>query len=426
MRILHITTSDTGGAGRAAYRLHRGLQHAGHQSAMLVAQRHGDDTAVWCSRNGLARVPTRLAQHLTSRGPGWEFFSDDRSKHGAELVEQLPDCDVINLHWVARFIDYQSFFSHVAASTPVVWTLHDMNPFTGGCHYSDGCHGFVEQCGACPQLESTLVDDLSHEIWQRKSDSYARIPPLNMRIVTPSQWLAGEMRRSALLGRYPVSVIPNGLDTQAFAPRDRIHAREVLGIPPQAAVVLFVAEWTDNRRKGFALLSEALARLNKRLNCFLLSLGGHPPAEVLDIPRLHLGVVGNERLLSLIYSAADVFVIPSREDNLPNTVLEAMACGTPVVGFEVGGIPEMVRPGITGLLAPPEDAAALGQAISELLQDHQGRTKMAAQCRRIAVEEYAVEIQARRYGQLYQQLCTGTQKLPQNQEYRPMALTDGG
>jgi glycosyltransferase involved in cell wall biosynthesis len=170
---------------------------------------------------------------------------------------------------------------------------------------------------------------------------------------------------------------------------------------------LFVADSTDNWRKGFVLLAEALSGLTELPNLFLVSLGGDKPALNSHIDHLHLGHTDNDRLLSFAYSAADVFVISSLQDNFPNTVLEALACGTPVVGFSVGGIPEMVRSGVTGLLAPPEDEHALAGDIASLLENDELRTEMSANCRRVAIEEYSLEIQANRYIKLYEALING-------------------
>ena len=178
-------------------------------------------------------------------------------------------------------------------------------------------------------------------------------------------------------------------------------ARAALQVPQDVQVVLFVADGVDNQRKGLALLVEALAGLTMSDDLFLLILGRGQSTLELSFPHVHLGHVENDRLLPLIYSAADLFIIPSMQDNLPNTVLESLACSTPVVGFDVGGIPDMVRPGETGSLVPAGDVIALRDAISRLLHDHEMRASMSAACRRVAVEEYRLEIQARRYADLY-------------------------
>jgi glycosyltransferase involved in cell wall biosynthesis len=215
--------------------------------------------------------------------------------------------------------------------------------------------------------------------------------------------MADRVAESPLLSRFPMTVIPNGLDVTEFAPGDTCGARDALGVPQDAKVVLFVAESTANRRKGFDLLAEALGGLRDADNLLLLSVGRHQPELNGRIPHRHLGSVEHYQL-PLVYRAADLFVIPSLQDNLPNTVLESMACGTPVVGFAVGGIPDMVRQDATGLLARAADPDALRVAIDELLGDAPRRLDMGRRCRQVAVEEYSLERQARRYGELYQSL----------------------
>jgi glycosyltransferase involved in cell wall biosynthesis len=275
-----------------------------------------------------------------------------------------------------------------------------MNAFTGGCHYDDGCGRYANRCGACPQLGSALPNDLSQRVWARKKRVFDRINPARLQLVTPSRWLAGEVKRSSLLRDFPVTVIPNGVDTDCFAPRDRQFARQVLGVPEDADVVLFVAEGVRARRKGFLLLSRALAELRAQRRLVLLSVGGGAAAMNSVVEHRHIGHLGDERLLSLVYSAADVFVVPSLQDNLPNTILESLACGTPMVAFAVGGIPDAVHPEETGLLAPPFDVTALRDAIARLLDDSGLQAELSAHCRRVALEEYSQGVQARRYAEL--------------------------
>ena len=418
MKIVHVSTSETGGgAARAANRLHRGLQRLGHQSSMFVAKSMGNDSSVLRFRSpdgiwekALPLIRRRLIQRDHRRYPsahslGYEKFSDDRSPYRRWLMNQLPDCDIINLHWVADFLDHPFFFDHRPPGTRVVWTLHDMNPFTGGCHYDGGCGGFAKKCGCCPQLGSNDEHDLSRKIWQRKQKTFGRIPRRSLHLVTPSRWLATEVQRSPILGHFSVSVIPNGLVTDAFSPTDRSAARFALDVPQDAKVILFAAQNVTNSRKGYSLLLETLNGLQMMPDLFLVSLGsGELPAE---IPTRHLNLnFQNDRHLSLVYSAADLFVIPSLQDNLPNTVMESMACGTPTVGFDVGGVADMVRPGMNGILVPPGDARSLGEQMIALLNAPQACAEMGARSRKIALAEYSLKAQAERYVELYNQIST--------------------
>jgi glycosyltransferase involved in cell wall biosynthesis len=248
--------------------------------------------------------------------------------------------------------------------------------------------------------------DLSSEIWKRKRDVFSRVNSSKLHIVAPSRWLAAEARRSPLFDRFLVTVIPYGLDvSDSFVPRDKEAVRDLLGIPQSARVVLFLAETAGSPRKGFGLLVEALNRSAGLIpDLYLLSIGSSQPRVDMPVPWLHLGSVDNDRFLSMAYSASDLFTICSVQDNLPNTVLEAMACGVPIVGVDVGGIPDMVRSGINGLTTPVGDAEALANAMALVLNDARLQRQMGAAGRRIALDEYSLELQARRYVQLYQHL----------------------
>jgi glycosyltransferase involved in cell wall biosynthesis len=335
-----------------------------------------------------------------------ELFSDARTPFGGTVLDQVPSCDVMNLHWIATYVDYELFFQRAAQRSPIVWTLHDMNAMTGGCHYDLECGRFAQRCGTCPQLGSGDPHDLAAQTWDRKRAVFERLDPRRFCIVTPSQWLGQVARRSALLRRFRVETIPNGLDIDDFAPRDRAAARDVLGIPQGASVILFVADVLDNRRKGFSLLAQVLTRCAASVDrLWLLSVGHNPPKLSGEVRGSHLGYVDNDRFLSLAYSAADLFVIPSLQDNLPNTVMEAMACGTPVVGFDVGGIRDMVRDGVTGSLVNAGDMEGLRDSLVALLKSPPTRQKMSEQARQIAIAEYPLRRQAQRYSELYKELA---------------------
>ena len=416
MKITHISAGDfSGGAARAAFRLHAGLRQMGVDSRMFVERgESSDETVITYSRKGLPRrLLHGLRNRLLSREIGWyqlrqpigeSLFSDDRTAYRAAPVRQVPAADLLNLHWVAGFVDYGSFFRALPTNLPLVWTLHDMNPFTGGCHHAGACDSFEHRCGACPQLDSKREEDPSRAIWKRKQRAYAGVASGRLHVVTPSRWLAGQVRRSALFGSRPVSVIPYGLDTEVFQPRDRLFARQLFGIPANAKVVLFVAVWLEDRQKGFFLLPRALEVLGGDPDLYLVSIGRTGENNVGPGRHIALPYTSDERALSCLYSAADVFLLPTFADNFPNTALEALACGVPVVAFCVGGVPEIVRDGVTGLLAEPGNAEGLGRVIGEILGNPQRRRTMSENCRRVAVEEYALQIQAKRYLELYRDM----------------------
>ncbi len=421
MNVIHVSRFDIGdGASNAAYRLHKALLDLGISSTMFVAEsrsEQGDPSVRLFAPPGdlgsrvrrrlrRGKIARAIGRYRATRPSGYEAFSDDRSPHGADLLAQLPSGDVINIHAMYQFVDYQAFFASVPRRIPVVRTLHDMNFFTGGCHIDAACGKYTERCGACPQLGSRRVEDLSREIWGRKHQALRGVERDRLYVVAPSRWLASEAKRSSLLRDLHVSVIPFGVDTQVFCPRDKGFARDTLGISSETRVVLFVAEPITRPVKRFGVLAQAVNGLDIS-NVLLVSVGSGRPETEVRVPYLNLGRIGNERLLSLVYSAADILVLPSLLENLPLAVLEAMACGTPVVGSAVGGIPDMVRPSATGWLFPPQDVDALRSTIREALLDTPTRREMGANCRRIAVEEYSLELHARRYAEFYQTILSG-------------------
>ena len=418
MRILHLATSDIdGGAARAAYRLHTTLRQLGQDSLMFVLNRASQDPSVLSyvpAVNFIARARRRLrgelitrslARYKSSRIEDQAMFSDDRSRYCGTIMKQLPSCDVINLHWIANFLDYQDFFGTRPAQIPVVWRLSDMNPFTGGCHFDDGCGKYAGGCGACPQLGSSNPADLSHQIWRRKQAALATIDPDMLHLVALNQSVADDLKRSTLFGKFPVTVIHNGLDANTFAPRNTTVARQALGLPHEARIVLFGADSVGERRKGFDLLDQALIGLDKVKGIFLITVGRGLPHFQARIPHVHFGHLNNDQLLSLIYSAADVFVFPSHQEMFAKAPLEAMACGTPVIGFEgVGGLPEIVRSRETGILVGQRDPNALRAAIADLLTNPQSRSQMSANCRRLVLQEYTLDVQTKRYLKLYESI----------------------
>jgi glycosyltransferase involved in cell wall biosynthesis len=417
VKILHISTSDGGGAGKAALRLHEGLLLGGVDSKMLVERPQAGAPGVFHYREPrslLRRIQKRYRVHKINsdlqryrriRPDIRTAFSDDRGTINVQDHPMFDDADIIHLHWIAYFVDGPNFFSSIKGK-PVVWTLHDMNPFTGGCHYAGDCDKYKSQCGACPQLGSTHDPDLAANIWGRKKRAYKAH---NIHVVTPSLWLANCARQSMLLGRMPVSIIPYGIPTDIFRKYDQGFCRALLGLPQHKTIILFGANNVMDERKGAQYLKEALQLLSKRMNVcqVVVAIFGSkfdPMHQSFGIATHVLGNIKDERLLAACYNAADVFVIPSLEDNLPNTVLESMACGTPVIAFKTGGIPEMVSHLQTGLLTKPKDAHALAEQLQWMVEHPHERARMGVNGRDVVCKEYTSAIQASRYVSLYASL----------------------
>jgi glycosyltransferase involved in cell wall biosynthesis len=410
MKTLHLSTTDNlGGASRATYRLHQGLQARGIASEMLVQEKVSQDKSVY--------APSRRSQKiLTSTRPIWDALPmrayPNSNQSGVFSIQWLPERvasqvqkmqpDIINLHWIAGgFVQIETLAKF---RQPLVWTLHDMWAFTGGCHYSDACERFTQTCGACPQLGSSRARDLSHWIWRRKSKAWQG---LNLTLICPTHWLAKEARRSSLFGSVPIEVIPNGLDLSTFRPIEQCQARALLNLPPSCQLVMFGSmAGADDRRKGFDLLQGALKRLSQsqqhpqlELVIFGMSRPDHPPD--LGFPTHYLEQLCDDLSLVLAYSAADVMIVPSRQENLAQTATEALACGTPVVSFAQTGPADVVKHQQNGYLAQSGDIESLTQGITWVLETSERLQTLSEQARRLAEQQLGLEQMADAYITLY-------------------------
>lgn len=426
-RVTLFSTSDGGGAAIAALRLHQALreedvpsltyvQHkSGHAPLTYVLPPPADDRVLPDGKGGALlasalrdrRRQARVLRDFPQRPAGSEAFSDSEAALRLRNVPLLAENDIFHLHWVAGFIDVPGNTEFLAGKK-IVWTLHDMNPFTGGCHYADGCDKYLTQCGACPQLGSHRERDLAWQTWKRREYAYRK---LDITVVSPSRWLAEEARKSALLGRFPIHCIPNGLPLDVFRPYDRSAARNALGLDADARVLMFSAAGVLNRRKGFSFLLEALGLLREEpltQNLVLLITGdGGDLLRGLPYSIKALGRVDRPEVMALAYSAADAVALPTLEDNLPNVLLETLACGTPAVSFAVGGVPEIIEHGETGWLAPPRDVRALAGCLRLALKDTVN-FRRSRLCRAQALEKYSLKRCAEAYSALYAQLCPRT------------------
>ncbi len=412
MKILHISTKDLeGGAARAAYRLNQGLQQINLDSQMLVQIKVSEDSTVVApqtlTEKSLAMVggildtiPPRFYRRDTQISFSTQWLPDVIS---AQITRLKPD--LINLHWIRN--------SHLRIETlaklgrPLIWTLHDMWPFTGGCHYDQNCGRYVESCGACPLLKSNKNFDLSRWIWQRKSQAWKNV---DLTIVTPSEWLAKCASSSSLFKNLRIEVIPNGLDLQRYKPINRQIVRSLLNLPQNKHLVLFGAiKATSDRRKGFHLLNPALQRLCQsgwQNQIELIVIGASESDDQVDLgfKTHYLGKLSDDISLAQVYAAADIFVAPSLQDNLPNTVVEAIACGTPCAAFKIGGMPEIIEHQQNGYLAQPFEEEDLARGIAWVLENKERHQKLGDRARAKAEQEFTQEIQARRYESLYNEI----------------------
>ena len=404
LNVLHISAMDNvGGSGRSAYRVHAGLKRLGARSRMFVGWKSADADEdvdligahkLWVAD----RIVDRLTQRLSLQYLGYP------SSFALRFRRWFREADVVQL-----YNTHGGYFSHMAlpflsSQRPVVWRLSDMWAMTGHCVYSYECERWKTGCGSCPILADypALRHDRTALLWRIKHQVYRRS---FLTIVAPSRWIAGLAQESPLMRDFPVHVIPNGLDVNVFRPIPQRAAREVLGLDPEKRFILFGAHYASERRKGGLLLTQALEQLASagQISIELLVIGRDAQQwEGLSrFPVRSLGPLHDDQLLATVYSAADVFVLPTMADNSPNGIIESMACGTPVVSFGVGGVPELVRHLETGYLAKPQDATDLAKGLQMLLDDAPLRSRMGQRCREVVEQEYTVDLQARRFLDLY-------------------------
>jgi glycosyltransferase involved in cell wall biosynthesis len=401
MNVLHINQSDLyGGAAIAGYRLHQGLLAQGIDSYLLVGKALTSSQRVATVRRWM-RIETQLFRI------GWPLGLNYLNHISTFAIPKHPffkKADILHLHNL-----HTSYFNYLAIASltklkPAVFTLRDMWSFTGHCSYSYDCDRWKIGCGKCPYLNTypeVRIDNTRLE-WKLKNWVYSRS---KLAIVTLSRWLA-EQAKESMLGRFPIYHIANGIDTDSYQPLDREKCRSLLNVPPGKKVVMYGAFKQNSARKGGDLLLKALQNLphSLRKETFLLTMGeaGENITEVAGMPTLNLGFIGSDRLKSIAYSAADLFLFPTRAEAFGQVAQEALTCGTPVVSFNVGGVPDLVRPGVTGYLARPEDHKDFSRGVLELLEDEALRLEMSRKCREIALREYELKQQTKRYIELYE------------------------
>lgn len=414
MKVVHLSHTDGGaGAGRAAYRIHAALRELGVDSRMLVSQKRTADPSVQAmSGSGLGHWRVRVAEYLEARAgralarDASVFLSPARYGYfrpGRAAV--VREADVVANYWInGAYIAPESL---AVINKPLVWRLSDVWPFTGGCHYPGTCERFERQCGDCPQLRQPGSEDATHRLWLRKQHAWRA---LDLSVVAPSNWMAGLARRSSLFADRRVEVIPTGVDLERYRPGDRSAARARWGLPQDRLLILFGAmSPTDDVRKGYRELRSALevvaqSPLASHIQAVVFGSDAPLPADLLPIPAVSLGRLQGDEALAAAYNCADVVVVPSLEDNLPNVALEAIACGAPVVAFDVCGMPDIVRDGWNGRLAPGGDPASLGRAIVEMLSDSQSLLTMRSNARNHADTNFSLSGQARSFLRLYEQV----------------------
>ena len=417
MNVLHVNTYEAGGAGKACLRLHENLLKQGVDSNLLVLYRSASEVRnvhsflsfhAALEKNIFQKIEGRIRrlfedtrsheEHLANQPAGFEWFTAVRTAYDITLHPLYAKADIVHLHWVGDFLDFKTFFRN--NKKRIVWTMQDMNPITGGCHYSSGCTRFTSDCHDCPQLQGTADTGYAQKNLQLKKKS---ISGAQIHMIASSGWLTGLSKESLLFSRNPHSMIFNGSDPAVFDPIDRNAARDLFGIPKNKTVILFIAN-LDNPRKGYQFVRDAFRTFSEREDVFLCVAGESKTAPE-NIPNCRfIGKISDEKTLNAFYSAGDILLIPSLEDDLPNTIIEALLCGTPVIGFPVGGIGEMLMNDQNGFLCPGIGVAPLTQRIRDFLSAPGKFNRQ--EIRKNTIQKFSINVQVKKYIELYNKMIT--------------------
>jgi len=405
--VVHLSTADNeGGSGRAAYRIHSGLRQLGWRSRMLVGRKltHDPDIEAVYGDSQATRwsgVLIDMASRQLGLAYQWFPWSNRLANH-----PWFRDADVIQLFNLHGGYFPIGLLPELSRHAPIVWRLSDMWSMTGHCVYSGNCERWRSGCGKCPQTKGhvALGIDTSALLWKQKAKLYSQC---DITVVAPSSWTERLARESPLLSMFPIQRISNGLDTQVFRPIPRSIACEIMQYDPAVRRILFVAHGLDNNlRKGGPKLMEALRLIGPQANVELVlaGVGGVTWEQAgLPIPVRRAGYITDDRFMAALYSCADLMVVPSAVENLPNTLLEAMACGLPAVALNVGGMADAVKDGLTGYLVEQDDVAGFSTKIMHLLDNIDLRAVMGKAARQLIEREFTSAIQADRFATLYEE-----------------------
>ena len=415
MRVLIVNTSErTGGAAVAANRLTEALNNNGVKAKMLVRDKQTDNitTAVlpasWRLRWNFLWERFIIWMHNGFRREN--LFVVDIANAGTDITRlpEFKEADIIHLHWINQgMLSLKNIKKILASGKPVVWTMHDMWPCTGICHHARECKGFHHHCGQCGQLQFPNEKDLSHQVFLQKQQVYNTAP---IHFVTCSHWLEELARKSNLLHNHSVCTIHNDLNESLFKPTDKLSARKQTGLPEEKKLILFGAVKTTDKRKGIDYFVEACNLLAQQCPVLkekvgIVVFGNHADElqALLPFPVYPLGYIRSEHEMANVYNAVDMYVTPSLEENLPNTIAESMACGTPCVGFHIGGIPEMINHLTNGYVAEYRNAEDFARGIHWILEEADASALCKA-ARQKAIASYGENHVAKQHIQLYEQL----------------------
>ncbi len=411
MRVLHITTSDKGGAGKACIRLHNELLKMNVESKVLALDLFNSDQKevfpFFSGNSKFDKAVALLRRHLKpalnsfklkGKVSSYEIFSFPDSYIDITKHRLFGWADIIHLHFVTEFVNYDTFFRK--NDKPLVFTLHDMNPFTGGCHYSAECIKFRNDCKSCPQLKGTKNPDMAFKYQKIKKRALAKSGKTV--VVSPSEWIKVNAESSVILKNAKHTKIHHGLELNKFKPRDMKHSRDLFDIPENANVLLYIAEDFSRENKGIDSLINSLKCIDDDFIFFTVGKGKKLNIE--GINHKHLGFITDELLLTQIYSLADITVVPSIYESFSLTTLESLACGTPVVAYNNTGPQEIIKHKETGYTAGVGDINELAKGINMLLQDKKELNEISHNARTDVEKRFDASNRARDYYDIYSSL----------------------
>jgi len=419
MNVVFINTNDSnGGAAIACIRLQKALEkHTSVKGSILVQEKKTNNPSVtsvatnsWTKQLALFRFIMERLIFLPYEKSKAVRFLFNRGEFGIDISQHplVKNADIIHLHWINfGFLSIKSLRKLFATGKPIVWTFHDMWPFTGGCHHSGECENYQIACGNCKFLAKPSDQDISRSGWLAKKETYL---PDNFAAVGCSQWLTKRARSGSLLQGFNVTSIPNPIDTALFTVMSKTEARKQLNLPVDKHLILFAAMRVNAAGKGFDyflkalhLLKEKNAELARNTELIVFGEADEQTLQLLPFPTHNLGRLTKMEKISLAYNAASVFVIPSLEENLPNTIMEAMACGTPAVGFRIGGIPEMIDHQQNGYLSDYRSVESLSDGIQWVLVNNKDGM-LSDSARQKVVSTYSEQTVSAQYFELYKSL----------------------
>lgn len=408
MKILIISKSDLrGGAAIAAYRLMQALNTTDVSAKMMVMEKMSDDDNViqvgGAVKSKFGFYSERASIFVKNKFSRNNLFDVSIASKGVSVTKtsEFKDADVIHLHWINQgMLSLDEIGRILSSGKKVVWTMHDMWAFTGICHHAGTCRNYETGCGICPYLANPSEKDLSHKIFEKKHKIYSKG---HITFVACSNWLEELALKSPLTQNHTVVSIPNPINTNQYRPMDKYYIRDTMNLPKDKRIVLFAAAKVSDKRKGIDYLVEAANILSEteKSNILFMMAGSHGEGISPQLPfsAYHLGYVDSDKMIDL-YNSADLFVTPSLQENLPNTIMEAMSCGTSCVGFDIGGVPEMIQHKSTGYVAKYKDAQDLADGISWVLNDADAET-ISSNSREFVIRNYSQEAIAKRYIDLY-------------------------